>query len=287
MTSRDYRKSLTWGKRLIMVVLILGGLFYGTLILAAKNKDTVRLGFQDYLQQITGERAEITDLADLQFVPDLTFALKGILIRDKIDPQKTLITAEHAYISMPFWRMMFGMNTYLGFEIKKLQMASGFYLPAKLDANIIGITDTRPQRASPMFLIDGTYNNLSLLITAEMIRRNKGGKALYSFEKEFPVTFKLGALEGGGTLVRGSHAAIKDMVFTRGEQNASFTITDFGSNPLSFDAKGTINGVNFNAELTKSGEDRLLKISPENPSLENIKKNCNIRRSCKKRSGNR
>lgn len=274
MASREtYRKSLTWGKRLILVVLIMGAMIYGVLSLAEKYKEPMRLGMQDYLMQATGHDAEITSLTKLQLTPNIVFGLDGIDIRERAESRKVLLHADKAYISMPFWNLMLGINSYHALEVKGLQVATGYWLPKKIDISIAGISDKPDSEIPPNFLIDGTYNNLPLLVTAEMDR--KAGKKFYkySFKKEFPVTFKLGALEADGIYERGfTSASFKQVQMVKGADRAEFVARNVDTVPLSADIEGTINDVPFNAVLTKSGESNLLKITLASTGADDLKK---------------
>lgn len=274
MTSSQWRKnSMTWGKRLVIVILIMGGIIYGVLSLAARYKEPMRLGLEDYLETISGQDAEITDLAKLQLIPNVIFGIRGINLREITPERKVLIHADKAYISVPFLNLIFGINSYHAFEIKGMSVATGYWLPKKLDITIAGISDKANTDIPPSFLIEGKYNNLPVLITAEMDR--KAGKKFYkySFNNSFPVTFKLGALEGDGIFERGlTNATFKRVQMVKGEDRAEFVMRKISRAPLYSEIEGTINDVPFNAVLTKSGQSNLLQITPQTADPKDIKK---------------
>ncbi len=259
---RRMRQSLTWGKRLLIVVLILMAISYGVLKMAERSKDSVRLGLEDYLEQVTGKDAEITDLPAVRFTPDTILKMQGVLIREQGNKEKMLLRADEAYIAMPFWHLLFGIHKYEALEVKKLEIASDFLLPKKLTIRTAGITGSTSVDIPSYFIIEGSYNNHPLLITAEMLRDlRKGREPLYSFSRRVPITFKFGPLEGSGLLLRGStQVALKDGILTRDVHKMSFVLDRIDINPLNIHAMGTINDVPFNAELTKSGETSILKI---------------------------
>lgn len=273
MNSELWRKqSMTWGKRLLLVILLMGAMIYGVLSFAEKYKDPMRLGLEDYLEKVSGQDAEITDLAKLQLTPNVVFGMNGIDIREKTEGRKTLVHVDKAYISIPFWNLMFGINSYHAFEVKGLKAATGYWMPKKVDITIAGISDKPNTDLSPTFLVDGTYNDLPVLITAEMER--KAGKKFYkySFPDSVPVTFKIGALEGDGIYERGlTDATFKRVQMVKGADRAEFVMRKLRLSPLHADIEGTINDVPFNAVLTKSGQSNLLKITPETTGAQDLK----------------
>lgn len=61
--------SITWGKRIVLVVIVLAGVFYGILNMAERSKDSIRLGLQDYMEKTTGQKAVITEMSTWNFRP--------------------------------------------------------------------------------------------------------------------------------------------------------------------------------------------------------------------------
>jgi hypothetical protein len=269
MSAESRRKSLTWGKRLILVVLIMGGAAYGVLSIAARSKEPIRLGLQDYLTQATGNPSEITDMESVKLVPNVDFRMKGIVVRDGKNRDKSLLKAESAYISIPLWHLFFGIRKYLGFEIHDLETATGFFLPKKLTLDFAGISDPSGGSKAPQFIGDGRYNGKELLVTAEMMRKDRKGKPpLYYFDDSFRLTAKLGTLEGEGIFVRGfTSTMIDDAQIRKGPYAASFDVTGIDRNPVHALAEGTVNGVPFKAELTP----HLVKVTPGSQTPEDLK----------------
>ena len=262
-------KSATWGKRLILTVLILGGMIYGVLTFAARSKEPIRMGLQDYLSEASGHPAEVTDMVTVKLTPNIVFRMKGIVIRDKDDRGKALLKAERAYIAIPLWHIFFGIRSYLGFEIGNLEVASGFFLPKKLSLNFTGVSDPSGGEKFPQFMAVGQYNEQELLVTADMIRKDRKGKPpLYRFDDSFRITAKLGLLQGEGVFVRGfTEVSIKDAVFLRDGDEAKFNVTQIKRNPLHAVIDGTINDIPFKGELTP----HLLEITPGSERPEDLK----------------
>jgi hypothetical protein len=262
-------KSVIWGKRLILTVLIMGGLVYGVLAFAARSKEPIRLGLQDYLTEASGHPAEVTDMVTVKLVPDIVFRMKGIIIRNKDDRAKTMLKADHAYIAVPLWHVFFGIRSYLGFEVGGLEAASGFFLPKKLSLDFVGLSDPSGGVKAPQFLAEGRYNDRDLLITAEMIRKDRKEKPpLYRFDKNFRITAKLGLLQGEGVFMRGmTDVAFEDAIFHRDGDEAVFDVTDIERDPLHAKVEGTINAIPFKAELTP----RILKITPGSSEEKDLK----------------
>lgn len=272
-TPRTKELSMTWGKRLIFVILILTGLFYGVFKLAERNTDAMRKGIEDYLTTASGHPAHITSMTTLKLMPDIVFRLKGVDVIDKTNSKKGLLHANNAYFSMPFWHMFFGLKNFIGFEIQGLEIASDFYLPKKLSASFFGISDPSPEKGgTPTMILDGTYNDRPLLITLEMLREAKKKHYLYSFGKSFPFTFKLGETEADGLVSHEKEGvSYKGVQMVRGDDRAEFVVKNIQSDPLNAVIEGTINDQAFNANLKKSGEDMMLTIVPDaGASLEKI-----------------
>jgi len=274
MAANWQRHSLTWGKRLTLVILVMGGIFYGVLSLAERSKDSLRMGLEDYLKGVSGQSAEITDLSEAQLMPDMAFTVKGVNIRDVKNPDKTYIHADSAHIAMPFWRILVGVHAYAGFEVKGLEVASGFFLPKKLTIDYAGISDPPPQSARPGFVIEGKYNNLPLLITM-VLERHAGKKpALYSLPSLSLTTFKLGPLEGDGIYSRRfSGLSIEQLHLTRKGQDVKMTVEGLHNKPLDVRAIGTIDKVPFNATIKAQADGvNLLTVIPETDDREGLLK---------------
>jgi hypothetical protein len=193
----------TWGKRLFLTVLVLGFLMYGFLSLAQQWAEPIRKGLEDNITQMTGNPAQITDMIEARFVPNMVAHGRGLLVRDGKNPDRTLVAAEEFYISMPFWRVLFGRQGYVGIDVKNLDIASGFYLPRKVSIAHAGIAGSQDPAVRPHFFIDGMYNDAPLLITAEMQKIDGRGGPLYRFADVIPLTFKIGGLESTALYRRG------------------------------------------------------------------------------------
>lgn len=269
MTRLWDRKSATWGKRIVLSVLILGGVTYGVLSFAERSKEPIRMGLQDYLTKASGHPAEITDMVTVKLTPDIVFRMKGIVIRDKDDRGKSLLKAGHAYLSVPLWHIFFGVRSYMGFEVGDLEVASGFFLPKKLSLDFTGISDPSGGEKSPQFMVVGQYNKQDVLATADMLRKDRGKKPpLYRFDDTFRLTAKIGLLQGEGVFMRGfTDVSVKDAVFRRDGDEAKFDATNFKRDPLYALFDGTVNDIPFKAELTP----HLVKITPGSDKPEDLK----------------
>ncbi len=272
-TSKAWRKrTVTWGKRLVLTILILGGVFYGVLSMAERSREPIRQGLQDYLEKETGHRAEITSITEVTLVPDVMFVMKGILLRDSQNREKSLVKAESAYISLPFSSMVFGSGKYYGFEVKKLEVATGYFLPKKLTLNFFGISHKDPGLGSTHFLMEGIYNNLPLMVTAEMFVNTLGKRPVYSFRDEFPVTLAIGPTQMGGQYVRRWDGIyIRSINLSREGIVADFDVSDIQKTPLSANIKGNIEGVPFTGTLKNQEDKMLLIINLDQASPQNFK----------------
>lgn len=264
------RKSYTWGKRVVLTILIMGGVTYGVLVFAARSKEPIRLGLQDYLTQASGHKAEITDMEKVQLAPNIEFRIKGIVIRDKDDAGKSLLKADRAYVELPLGYLFIGVRCYLGFEVNNLETASGFFLPKKLVINYAGISDPSGGKKSPQFIAEGKYNNRDLLVTVDLLRKDRGRKRpYYAFDDSFRVTGKLGALDGEGIYTRKLTSVMLDDVHVRrgSEHLAVFDVNDIKRDPLRANLTGTINDIPFTAAL----EGNILKIVPGSDKPQDLK----------------
>lgn len=274
MAANWQRRSLTWGKRLTLVILIVCGMFYGVLSLAERSKDSLRMGLEDYLRGVSGQSAEITEMVESKLMPDMVFTVKGVNIRDVKNADKVYIHADSAHIAMPFWRILFGLHSYAGLEVRGLEIASGFFLPKKLTIDYAGISDPPPQTARPTFVIEGKYNDLPLLITMVLERRAGKKHAHYSLPSLSLSTFKLGPLEGDGIYSRRfSGLSLEQLHLTRKGQDVKMTVEGLDNKPLDVRAIGTIDKVPFNATIKVQADDtNLLTIIPETDDTESLLK---------------
>lgn len=269
MAKSKHRIALTAGKRILIVVVILIALMVGTLEFAEGYKEPLRLGLQDYISRISGgHRAEITTLEKSEIFPQLEFVLKDIIVRDKEESGKTLVTADRIHVATNFWKMSLGIADYRIFQVENAAFATGYILPKKLTLSYSGITDPSPQSAPPYFTLDGEYNNLPLLITAEMERQGK--KTIhYDFAKEIPVTFKLGRTEASARFLRGlTRVDFAQMVISSGGRRALVRTEEVSFDPLLISFAGDMGGFPFSGEI-KANEDYYdLYIQPESDDRE-------------------
>jgi len=265
ISNKEWRKkSMTWGKRLLLAVLILGGAVYAVLTLAVRSKDAIRQGLEDAIEQASGEDAEITDIISVSLAPDVMFRVRGGVLRDAETRKISLMKVEKVYLSMPLWRLMVGSNWYHGFELQGVEIASGYFLPKKVTFDYAGISDPSGGKEAPQLLMEGRYNNQDLLITAEMARKDKK-IPLYGFRHIFPVTFKLGILQGHGFYERAWDSInLKDIILTRGDKSAKFSIENFEKDPVRGDVQGTLDDVAFTGKFESKEEKTVLSLSPEN-----------------------
>jgi hypothetical protein len=270
MTRWRDRKSYTWGKRLVLTILILGATTYGVLIFAARSKEPIRLGLQDYLTQASGHRAEITDMEKVRLAPNVEFRIREIIIRSKDDAAKSLLKADNAYIELPLGYLFIGVRRYLGFEVKNLETASGFFLPKKLTIGYAGISDPSDGKKSPQFMAEGKYNGRDLLVTVDMLRKDRGKKRpYYAFDDSFRLTGKLGVLEGEGVFVRNLTSVMLDDVHVRrgSEYLAVFDVNDIRRDPLRANIAGTVNEIPFTAVI----DGDVMKITPGSDKPQDLK----------------
>lgn len=266
------KQSIALGPRILMVILIMGGLFYGILAMAERSPEPIRKGLEDYLTQTTGGTAEITSMVTSELVPNVIFKIQGVIVRDREDGKKLLGKADSAYIALPFYHLLFGIAQYQGFEIKGLEAATGTILPKKLTLDYAGISAPEGQ-TSPALVAEGTYNNLPLLVTVEMLRKKGSNPPLYYFSDAFTVTFKLGDLETRGIVIRNlTDLRLESGHIEMGDHVADFTLSGLNERPVNIKAKGKIDGVDFNADLTKSGEAVRLEITPVSADAQAIKR---------------
>ena len=270
--TRNWRKeSLTWGKRLVLVIVIMGAIFYGVVSLAQRSTDPLRRGLEDYLTKTTGHIGEITELSEAKLVPLVLFKMTGINIRDAKDPKKIYMHADSAYISTAFWRMMVAGGFY-ALEIKGLEIATGYFLPLKIVLDFAGICDPDPAFA-PYLMAQGQYNKLPLLLTMEMERKQSRRGIVYTLGSNSMTSFKLGELEGEAITTRHfNNVSLESARLEKDGMVAEFTANNIDSQPANIDIKGRIEGVGFNALLTGSGDNISLKITPESNDAASLKK---------------
>lgn len=263
---------MTWGKRIVLVVLILGGILYGVLSMAQRSPDALRKGLEDYISQTTGQRGEITDLSEVRLVPDAYFDMKGVYVRDRKTPKDVYLKVKTARISLPFWRMMTGSTAFHMAEITGLETASGFLLPKKLTLDFLGISDP-VETAAPQLMAEGRYNDLPLLATMEIQRKHKGGKPLYNTGAQSMITFKLGETEGESLLKRGFlDVSLESARLERDGIEAQFTAENLHAEPLNVKIHGRIEGADFNAVLTREGDNTVFRLTPATSSAEDAHK---------------
>lgn len=261
---------LSVGKRILIVLMILFGMMIGILEFAEGMKDPLRLGLQDYLSKVSGDHpAEITKVEKSELFPQIEFTLDGVVIRDKEDRAKTLVSAGRVEVAMSFWKTFLGLADYRVFKIEKADFATGYILPKKLSLNFSGISDPSPGSAPPYFVFDGRYNERPLLITAEMQR--KGKKTIhYDFAAEFPVTFKLGDTEAVARFRRGMASIdFAQMSITHGDRKMLLRTEGMEFDPLHIRFIGEMDENPLAGELEQSGDDYSLYIVPgsENPQF--------------------
>lgn len=261
--------ALTFGKRILIVIAILIGAMIAILEFAEGMKDPIRLGLQDYLTKVSGDNpAEISAVEKSELFPEVEISLKGIVIRDKDDAKKTIVSVEHAEITMSFWKTFLGITDYRIFKIEKAEFATGYVFPKKLSLSFAGISDPSPPSSAPYFVFDGNYNDRPLLITAEMQR--KGTKNVhYDFASEFPLTFKLGGTEADARFQRNltNLRFVQTAIVSHGRKVILRT-EGVEFDPLHIRFIGDMGGYSLAGELEQSGDDYTLYIVPGSENRE-------------------
>lgn len=265
MTKTSGSKSMTIGRRIVITLVVMIALIIGVLQLAERATDSLRLGVEDFLSKMSGGVAEITEMPKSDLFPEIVFHTKGIVIRDREDADRTLVSAEDGYIAMDIWRSFLGSGRFNGFEIRNMSLATDYIFPKKADIVFAGISDVPPHDTSPQLLIEGTYNKLPLMITLEMRRHGKK-KLKYDFGNVVPMTFKLGTLEANGYLERKlSSTHFEKITAVRNGHEIVFSLTGLEEEPLNLKANGTVDGIPFSAELTKREGVKTLNIKAADP----------------------
>lgn len=227
---------------------------------AERNLEPIRMGLEDYLTQSTGQIAQITSMTKVELVPYTAFGLKGLSLRSRDEADKTLLTAEKIYVSLPLRTLLLGSMDYYALQAENVEIASSVFLPEKLLLSFAGISDKTPDDGPASLIAEGRYNGQELLLTAALEREAGKKFYIYHFGKQSAVTFKLGEIEGYGVFKR-SKQSLGNITLTRGPHRAIFSVDNiFSEDSLSLD--GTINGVAFTGTVEKRGDQKILKIIP-------------------------
>ncbi len=271
METKKKSASITWGKRIILVLAILAGIFYGILNMAERSKDSIRLGLQDYMEKATGQKATITEMGTVELSPDMVFRMNGIIIKDREDDKKTLLNIEKAYVAMPFLGMALGQKKYIGFEIQNAEIASGFFLPKKTSISFAGISDPTPDSKDPYFLAEGMYNDRDAMISLRLNRKTEKDHYLYSVPSLSGFTFKIGETEASG-LVRQKlfSVSLENLVVTNGPYRADLNIHNISKKTGDAEVAGSINSIPVKGSLSLSGENIVLTINPQTENAKDI-----------------
>lgn len=263
------RIALTTGKRILIVLAILLAMMVGVLEFAETSKEPLRLGLQDYISRVSGGHpAEITVLEKSEIFPRMEFILKDIIVRDKDDAKKALVTADRIQVETSFWKSSMGLANYKIFKVENAAFATGYLFPKKLNLSFAGISDPSPQTSPPYFIMEGEYNNRPLLITAEMER---GGKKdfNYDFASEFPVTFKLGGTEATGRFLRSvTSVDFAQVVLASSGRRAVLRTEGMSFDPAHIRFLGDMGGFSFAGEFKKATEGYDLYIQPSSDDPE-------------------
>jgi hypothetical protein len=264
------QKSMSIGSRIFIVVLITIAIIFGTLKLAERSNNALRLGLQDFLSQALMADAEITTLEQSKLVPEIIFHAKGINIRDKEDGERMLASADQAYIAIDFWRSFIGSGRFNGLEVRDLEIASGFLFPRKTSIKFLGISDPPPQTISPVMLMTGEYNKKELMVTLEL-RRHGSPVFKYDFGKVVPMTFKLGDLEASGFMERKfDSVGFEKITLRRGNHQAVFSLNNMGEKPLNLNLEGMIDeSIPFTAQVSEKDDVKTMLVHVDEDKLQN------------------
>jgi hypothetical protein len=271
METKMKSASITWGKRIVLVVIVLAGVFYGILNMAERSKDSIRLGLQDYMEKTTGQKAVITEMSTVELSPDIECRMGGIIIKDRNDDDKTLLSIEKAYVGMPFLGMAIGQKSYIGFEIQNADIASGFFFPKKMMVSFAGISDPMPDTKDPYFLAEGRYNDRDAMISFRLNRKADNDRYLYSVPSLSGFTFKIGETEASG-LVRQElfKVSLENLVVTNGPYRADLNIRNISKKTGDAAVEGSINSIPVKGSLNLSGENIVLTIDPQTENTKDI-----------------
>lgn len=245
------QRTLTYGKRIFLVLAIFVGVLIAMLQLAEGSKDALRLGLQDYLVKTTGHPSEITKLERSNLFPDIDFLLKGIVVRDKADKDKTLVTVDSMSVKMPFWKRFIGIVQYEYLRAENVAVATGYIFPQKMEFSFIGISASADLSVPAFFIADGRYNERAVLLTAEMRRHGKETPT-FDFGNAIPLTLKIGNSEIIGSLTRsGNQTGFKELDLTSGRKKAVLSEVSIHTDPFSITFAGAMENAAFNGTLQK------------------------------------
>lgn len=265
------QKTMTVGKRIFVVILILAGVSIGMLKLAEGSKDALRMGLEDYLVKTTGHPSEITSLKKSELFPTIDFRAEGIIVRDAADKNKTLVTIDEATFAMPFWKRFFGIADYKALSFRKVAIATGYALPKKIELDFAGISASGDLSVPAFFILDGRYNNRNLLLTAEM-RRHGDKNPTFDFGSAFPVTFKIGESEAMGVLERSfGKTSFKELELVSNGEKAILNIPNISVDPVEVPFTGEMEDVKFKGILSRNNDNAVLTIDALSGNVNRVK----------------
>ncbi len=245
-TKTRLQKATRWMIRIGMVIGVLCLVLIGVLKAVESSKEPLRQGLQDYLSQVTGHRAEITDLKEVHLFPNVHFHATGLVVRDTADPKKIIMTAKDGIVETPFWRMFMGVTGYHEFSVSDLTASADYFLPARLEIDKLAIGNNQnavSAKDAGLLRLQGRYNTHPLDVSLSMKRRGEGDKFLYSISNSAAFTFTLGILKAQARIERGwTHTEIKNLSFERGKAKGLFNLIQEQANPFKMSGSGDING---------------------------------------------
>ncbi|GEM_PF-3339956 len=203
-----------WLRRIFKITLVLGIFFCGSLILLAALGGTnpgLKGGIEDYLEQVTGLKAEVADFKYMGFFPSLRLDSGDIVLRAE-EQGEPAVTIGRAVFSLGFFDLMLSRRRLEALAVANLHAAPGIVGEHELDIGYLGLKD-EAEGGKPAFIIEGSYGEKK--ISAYMnLDREKDGRPAFIMPDDSSFTFSLGDILLRGKAVRQPDGSVKFTIET-------------------------------------------------------------------------
>lgn len=133
------------------VLIIAAFLFIAFSVLAniGGNSDVLRGAIEGYASELSGQKASIGQLNNMQFFPDVLFDLEDLKIEDA--DQRIIFSVDQLKLSFSFFDLLFSKNRYRVFEVKNLFVAENILMPPGIFIQTVRIKEDEQKKGQLVF----------------------------------------------------------------------------------------------------------------------------------------
>lgn len=176
--------------------LVLGVLF--VLMIAAlkimeNSGESLEKGIEGYLSEVSGMNADIKEMGEVSFFPDVDIVLKDIQFYTVYDPSFFPLHIDEISFSMPFFSVFFRQKVFERLSISGLKASAKIMTPFPIEIMQMEVVPAG-ETPYPALVLKGVYNGRKLFASIEVEKRTYGRRidSLYAVAPDGQILVEIG-----------------------------------------------------------------------------------------------